>query len=562
MKCDVAIIGGGPSGSTVGCLLRKYRPDLEVVILEQESFPRDHVGESQLPVISRVLNEMGVWDKVEAADFPIKVGATLKWGLTTDKEYYQFHFIPDGKLADQPRPASYQGQRVDTAFQVDRGVYDKILLDHAREMGCQVFEQTKVAKILHTGDTVSSLAIQRGEEQDTIEARYYVDASGGNSIMRKTMGVDVESPTLLRNIAIWDYWQNAEWAESIGTGGTWIQIMSFGWGWLWFIPISTTRTSLGLITSAEYFKKSGKSTDEIYLEAISIEPRIRELVKNATRENVLQATKDWSYIADRIYGDNWFLTGDACGFADPILSAGMSLAHMSGRRVAYSILEMESGESDPAWVKEEYQRVQRKNISNHIRFADYWYSVNAKFTDLTEYCSEIAKGAGLTLDADAAFRWLGTGGFADEISGLPFAGTYRLSAIKQFTGRFGGKEGTWSFAKNNVFELDTEGASEETVGIYEKGRVLQVPCLVRDGKTLPIHLLYGLVYKALKKEKEIQFLCERFIYEAERAKVEFNETMAHFCLETLEALVIEGWVKASFDPKVAMLDFGMPEAMR
>ncbi|RYG17629.1 NAD(P)/FAD-dependent oxidoreductase, partial [bacterium] len=61
---DVVIIGGGPAGSTVGTLLKKYRPQMEVLILERESFPRDHVGESQLPHISEILNEMGVWDKV------------------------------------------------------------------------------------------------------------------------------------------------------------------------------------------------------------------------------------------------------------------------------------------------------------------------------------------------------------------------------------------------------------------------------------------------------------------------------------------------------------------
>ncbi|MFX8907064.1 tryptophan 7-halogenase, partial [Acinetobacter baumannii] len=75
----MAIIGGGPAGSTVASLIRKYRPDLEVCVFERENFPREHVGESHLPVISHILDEMGVWEKVEEAHFPIKVGASLKW---------------------------------------------------------------------------------------------------------------------------------------------------------------------------------------------------------------------------------------------------------------------------------------------------------------------------------------------------------------------------------------------------------------------------------------------------------------------------------------------------
>ena len=68
---DVAIIGGGPAGSTCASLLRKYAPELRVTLVERETFPRDHVGESQLPAIGKVLHEMGVWDKVEAAESQI-----------------------------------------------------------------------------------------------------------------------------------------------------------------------------------------------------------------------------------------------------------------------------------------------------------------------------------------------------------------------------------------------------------------------------------------------------------------------------------------------------------
>src|SRR5476651_1150049 len=152
---DVAIIGGGPAGSTVGSFLKKYNPNLKVVILEREKFPRDHVGESQLPVISAVLDEIGVWDRVEAADFPIKVGATYRWGRTDD--LWDFEFLPDGKLKTEARPAKYEGQRRKTAFQVDRAIYDQILLDRAAELGCEVRQETMVRSVRRDGDRVESL---------------------------------------------------------------------------------------------------------------------------------------------------------------------------------------------------------------------------------------------------------------------------------------------------------------------------------------------------------------------------------------------------------------------
>ena len=78
------------------------------------------------------------------------------------------------------------------------------------------------------------------------------------------MGVETDCPTSLQNIAIWEYWQNADWAEKIGSGATYINILSVGFGWVWFIPLGPTRTSVGLVVPASYFKESGKKPKELY----------------------------------------------------------------------------------------------------------------------------------------------------------------------------------------------------------------------------------------------------------------------------------------------------------
>ena len=94
LDVDVAIVGAGPGGSTCGALLKKYSPHLKVSIFERETFPRDHVGESLLPIVSNILEEMGVWDDVESCGFPIKIGGTYRWGNTSD--LWDFNFLPLG----------------------------------------------------------------------------------------------------------------------------------------------------------------------------------------------------------------------------------------------------------------------------------------------------------------------------------------------------------------------------------------------------------------------------------------------------------------------------------
>lgn len=553
IECDVLIIGGGPAGSSVGSLLRKYNPSLSVTIVEREIFPRDHIGESQLPAICKVLNEMGAWEKVEAAMFPVKLGSTYRWGRTD--ELWHVNFVTDA-IEDRDRPAKYEGQRIRTSFQVDRGIYDKILLDHAREMGCQVIENLKVTEVRRDGDQVLGVSAIPAKSSESspptvITARYYVDASGGSGILRRAMDVPVDSPTNLRNIALWDYWQDAEWAEVVGRSGTRAQIMSIGWGWLWYIAIGKTRTSIGLVTPAEYLKSCGKKPEELYLEAVAVEPRISQLVANASREGNFQATKDWSYLADRLAGENWFLCGDACGFADPILTAGMTLAQVGSRKVAYTILELERREVDRDWLLAEYTRTHRSNIRQHIRFADYWYSANGCFTDLQDYCKQIAQDAGIDATPEAAFQWLVTGGFASDTLAEEEANLFGFRAAKVITGRFGGAPLQWEIGRKNKFQIDMVGVQKDTMAFYTEGRISPVNCLRKGAKTMPLVGFNQMLYSGLKFESDATNLARLVRKHIEGSPQQFPDSQGAYlkAMEVLETLIVEGWVAARVDKK-------------
>ncbi|MHB8634912.1 MAG: NAD(P)/FAD-dependent oxidoreductase [Fimbriimonadaceae bacterium] len=556
IECDVAVIGGGPAASTLGTLLRKYDPNLSVLLLEREVFPRDHVGESQIPHLMPILDEMQVWDKVEAANFPIKVGGLYKWG--SSDELWSLDFIPVPMFREQPRPGKFSGQRLLTAFQVDRSIYDKILLDHARDAGCTVMEGVKVVSIGREGDRVTGLEVSvsdpsgvaklAGETQ--VRAGWYVDASGNSGILRRAMDVDVDSPTALRNIAVYDYWQNTEWAERIGVGGTRILTLSLECGWLWFIPLGPTRTSIGLVVPADYLTKTGKKPAELYLEAVMGEPTISKLVANATREKITQTTKDWSFVAHRLFGENWFLAGDAAGFADPILSAGLTLAQSGSRSLAYTILEINRGEHDQAWLKKCYEKAQTARIRNHIRFADFWYSSNGHFTELKEYCAEIARGSGVKVTPEEAFVWMGSGGFANDNLGVAGAGTYTISALKYNIHSLTGKAVTWKIAQFNRYRLNLDGAEVEDLASYDRGRIHRVSCFTRGPLVLPDYLAYGAMYAALQVESDLDALLDRYVFEARKRglRTDYVGTVRSG-LEVLEAMIAEGWVMGEDVPE-------------
>lgn len=333
--------------------------------------------------------------------------------------------------------------------------------------------------------------------------------------------------------------------------------MSLGYGWIWFIPISPDRTSIGFVCPADYYKKSGMKHEELYKKALSEEPRLQNLLRNASREDRFQATKDWSFVADTMCGKNWILVGEAAGFADPILSAGMTLAHASAREAAFLILEAERG-GDIDWMGEQYTRRNERRIRQHIRFADYWYGANANFTDLKDYTSEIARDAGLDLNGDEAFRWLGTGGFIEEDMEVAGLALIRLDQLHSISGKLSAKPVSSSLDGYSRFDIDVEGGEKVRLARFEKGGVKQFFAVRREDRVLPVHGFFGFMVEGLFHSPylpEAMKFCAQLM---SQHGVPFNQETHARLTECLEAMIRDGWVKCTVDPKARPVSHNMP----
>lgn len=553
---DVAIIGGGPGGSTTGALLRKYNPNLRVLILEREAFPREHIGESQLPPIAEILNEMGCWDDVERAGFPIKIGATYTWGKTTTP--WIFELVPEAMIpADTGRPGRHEGWRKMAALQVDRAIYDDILLKHAARLGCEVRESTPVRAIRRTGDRVEALVLDGGE---TVTARYYVDASGNAAILRKAMGVVVDVPTALKNVAFWEYWEDPAFATLPDVDVCRIHIRSLPYGWIWHIRIGATRFSTGLVCPAEYYKSCGLKPEQIYHRALQEEPSIRDNLKTARCSGTVRATTDWSFVVDRTYGENWFLVGECAGFADPILSAGLTLTQAGARELAYSILELDRGEYPRDWLLTRFDELQIRRVRQHIRFADFWYSANGLFDAVRENCAAIAAEAGLKLTAAEAFRWLSFGGLADDVPGQAGIGGLDVAGVKQILARMTGTKATWAISDKNIFRLNLANAKETTVGVPLDGRIHRARCWVRGDRKLLEVGMQGILIQALERHSRLEdilaFLRQNLLA---RTPPEHRPHAEKTAWQVLEIMATDHWVLCDHDKRRQAIHVESPE---
>src|SRR5499427_8144112 len=163
---EVAIIGGGPAGSTTAALLA--RAGRRVIVFERERFPRFHIGESLLPFSMNAFTRLGLHEKFLRAGFIKKYGGEIIGACSDSGTKFYFK---DG----------YRSQ-TDHAYQVTRGDFDKVLLDHARESGAEVREQTAVERVEFSEDCVV-LSVRSNGSANSIRARYLVDASGRTSVL-------------------------------------------------------------------------------------------------------------------------------------------------------------------------------------------------------------------------------------------------------------------------------------------------------------------------------------------------------------------------------------------
>jgi flavin-dependent dehydrogenase len=354
-SCDVAVIGGGPSGSTAAALLA--RRGYKVIALEKAHHPRFHIGESLLPMNLPLFERLGVLDKVRAMGV-FKAGADFE--ANNERGYNTYAF------------ARALGNSPPHAYQVWRQDFDQMLYRHARECGADAREGHEVLALEQSGPRESRLDVRTDDGRGyRIQARYVVDASGRDAFLSARKKLRRKNDQH-QSAAIFGHFRGAGRRSGEDAGN--ISIYGFEHGWMWMIPLPGDVMSIGAVCRPGYLKQRKGRTLEFLLDTLKRSPALWRRVEHAELiGNEVRVTGNYSYDSARMGGPGWVLIGDAFAFLDPVFSSGVYLA-MTGAEQAAAVVD--AALREPAREGALLRKLEKRQRAGMARFSFFIYRFN------------------------------------------------------------------------------------------------------------------------------------------------------------------------------------------
>src|SRR6266516_1535537 len=301
---DVAIIGGGPAGSS--CASFCALAGLRALVLEREKFPREKVcGDCLNPSCWSVLERFGVSQQVR----------NLRQSRLDSVGFIAI----DGNEVVVDLPIGD-----DCEFSLKRSLFDDLLLKRARDLGAHVPEGTTVTALANSGN-------------------WKIETAGGESFSARTLvGADGRNSTVarLRNLLPRPKRERVALQAHIPLPrnfGSRIVLQFLPEGYSGQAPVNETELNLCLVGTP---------------------PTISRLRRWAEGHFEITADQSWRTITPLTRSpipcahENLFFIGDAARVVEPFTGEGIYYAMRSGELAAIAISKIIRGEDQRATLHE------------------------------------------------------------------------------------------------------------------------------------------------------------------------------------------------------------------
>jgi flavin-dependent dehydrogenase len=351
LETDVLVIGAGPAGAIAAALL--HREKFRVLVVEKQTFPRFVIGESMLPISMNLLEDAGLLDAVQRQQFMRKNGAVILRGNETCNFDFSTQFT-----------AGY-----DYTFQVPRGDFDKTLADTVAARGVDVRYRHGVKAVNFNATHAMAVVEDPGGGTLEVTARFILDCSGYGRVLPRLLKLDVPS-TFPPREALFTHVTGDLRPPGREEGKIWICMHPDG-AWIWIIPFSNGKTSVGAVAAPEFFQKFS-GDPETHLRAILMsDPNAAKRLAKIQFAMPTQRINSFSCSVNQLFGDKFALAGNATEFLDPVFSSGVALALASAQRAAQVLIRQWRGE--PVDWQVDYADYVMQGINTFRAYVAAWY---------------------------------------------------------------------------------------------------------------------------------------------------------------------------------------------
>jgi FADH2 O2-dependent halogenase len=378
---DIGIIGGGPGGAAMASYLAKA--GLKCVVFERELFPRPHVGESLVPSANRVLKELGFLEKMEEYRFPHKFGAVWTTSTSTHAHDVDWEGLgEDGEAAIRFEEREQPGIDRKYTYHVDRGLFDLLFLQHANQLGAEVYEGVRVQGV-DFSEPHTRVLFKMGRKDLSVTTRMVVDASGRNTLLGNQLKLKVRDP-VFDQYAIHTWFEDYDRSLMARKEGQedyiFIHFLPLSNTWVWQIPITDSITSIGCVMQKKNFPKAKEARGPFFWDTVATRPELHEGLRAAAQIRGFKEEGDYSYAMKQICGDRFVLIGDAARFVDPIFSTGVSIAMNSARFASRDIIGAAERGHFGRDAFDTFESTIRRGTRNWYNFISVYYRLNVLFT--------------------------------------------------------------------------------------------------------------------------------------------------------------------------------------
>ena len=339
IRCDVAVIGGGPAGAATALSLRTHAPALSITLVERSNYGALRIGETLPPTVRPLLEHLGVWPAFEKEGHVPAYGTRAAWG-SDDLFENEFIFHP-----------ALQG------WHLDRARFDALLAGEAARNGVNVIRGAKLEQSVRVSGSRWNLTLRANDGPLLIDARFVVDATGQRASFAKQQGV--QKILLDQLIGVFRFFE-FELGRALADTYTLVEPWKDGWWYSALVP--GNKLAVACMTDADIARQHNLNSDAAWFEMIATTRYTKERIAEAKPSGPLSTHPAFSHRLERVTGDGWVAVGDAASTFDPLSSLGIQKGLRLGIMASYAIGDwfaglsegLEKYETMVAWEFESY----------------------------------------------------------------------------------------------------------------------------------------------------------------------------------------------------------------